>query len=152
MWLWTESFLQARTQQVKGPWRSVITADLSSRSTTRICHIPFVVQYFHRRLRRIYTSWMKRVRMCKYADDCTVYASVPSSCLSNTQKVLDCLQSWATSKLIICFWTPRKLRICRNSIEPKILWINNTHQERVSQFKLLGVRQQNNLCWNYHFK
>jgi len=53
---------------------------------------------------------------------------------------------------IICYWTPRKLKICGNSVKPEILRINNTHLERVSQFKLLGVWKQSNLRWNYHFE
>ena len=38
----------------------------------------------------------------------------------------------------------------KHSIEPETLRINNAQVERVSQFKLLGVWQQNNLRWNYH--
>ena len=91
--------------------------------------------------------------MCKYADDCTVYESVPNGCSSNMQKVLDVLQSWATTNNMLL--NPKKTKdmwisFCKNSIKPEALRINNIQLERVSQFKLLGFWQQNNLRWNYH--
>ena len=40
---------------------------------------------------------------------------------------------------------------CKNSVEAHLLRINDDSCfERVSKFKLLGVWQQDNLCWNYH--
>ena len=44
------------------------------------------------------------------------------------------------------------ISFCKNPVEPDTLRINNTQLERVSQFKLLGVWQQNNLRWNYHIE
>ena len=38
----------------------------------------------------------------------------------------------------------------KHSIEPETQRKNNAQVERLSQFKLLGVWQQNNLRWNYH--
>ena len=91
--------------------------------------------------------------MCKYADDCTIYESVPSGCSSNMQKVLVGLQSWATTNNMLL--NPNKTKdmwisFRKHSIEPGTLPINNAQVERVSQFKLLGVWQQSNLRWNYH--
>ena len=42
------------------------------------------------------------------------------------------------------------ISFCKHSIEPETMRINNAQVKRVSQFKLLGVWQQNNLRWNYH--
>ena len=43
-----------------------------------------------------------------------------------------------------------QLPFCKNSIEPDLLRINDSCLERVSKCKLLGVWQEDNLCWNYH--
>ena len=69
------------------------------------------------------------------------------------QKVLDGLQSWATTNNMLL--NPKKTKdmwisFRKHPIEPETLRINNAQVERVSQLKLLGVWQQNNLRWNYH--
>ena len=82
--------------------------------------------------------------MCKYADDCRAVESIPIGELSNMQEVLlNGLQNWATTKNMLL--NPKK-----NSIKPDVLRISDSCLERVSKFKLLGVWQQDNLCWNYH--
>ena len=69
-----------------------------------------------------------RVKMCKYADDCTASESIPNGELSNMQKVLDGLQNWATTNNMLLnlkktkdMWIP----FCENSIEPDLLRIND---------------------------
>ena len=42
------------------------------------------------------------------------------------------------------------ISFCKNSIEPDLLRRNDSCLQRVSKFELLGVRQQDNLCWSYH--
>ena len=152
LWLWTKSFLQARTQQVKLP--GVL-------SSTQICPAgvpqgsvisPLLLSIFIDDFYDFIPVEMERVRMCKYVG-CTVYESVPSGCSSNMQKVLDGLQSWATTNNMLL--NPKKTKnmwisFRKHSIEPETLRINNAQVERVSQFKLLRVWQQNNLRWNYH--
>ena len=44
-----------------------------------------------------------RVKMSKYADDCTASESIPNGELSNMQKVLDGLPNWATTNNIFFF-------------------------------------------------
>ena len=88
LWLWTKSFLQARTQQVKLP--GVL-------SSTQICPAgvpqgsvisPLLFSIFIDDFDDFIPVEMERVRMCKYADDCTVYGSVPSGCSSICRKFL----------------------------------------------------------------
>ena len=152
LWLWTKRFLHERTQQVKLP--GVL-------SSTQICPAgvpqgsvisPLLFSIFIDDFDHFIPVEMERVRMCEYADDCTVYESAPNGCSSNMQKVLDGLQSWATTNNTLL--NPKKTKdmwisFCKNPVEPDTLRINNTQLERVSQFKLLGVWQQNNLRWNY---
>ena len=91
--------------------------------------------------------------MSKYADDCTASESIPNGELPNMQKVLDGLQNWATTNNMLLNSKKSKdmwISFCKNSIEPDLLRINDSCLERVSIFKLLGVWQQDNLCWNYH--
>ena len=69
------------------------------------------------------------------------------------QKVPDGLQNWATTNNMLLNSKKTKdmwISFCKNSIEPDLLRINDSWLERVSKFKLLGVWQQDNLCWNYH--
>ena len=72
---------------------------------------------------------------------------------SLTLPFVDGLQSWATTNNMLL--NPKKTKdmwisFRKHSIEPETLRINNAQVERVSQFKLLGVWQQNNLRWNHH--
>ena len=153
MWLWTKSFLQARTQQVKLPGVLSSTQICPAGVPQRSVISPLLFSIFIDDFDDFIPVEMERVRMCKYADDCTVYESVPSGCSSNMQKVLDGLQSWASTNNMLL--NPKKTKdmwisFRKHSIEPETLRINNAQVERVSQFKLLGVWQQNNLRWNYH--
>ena len=98
LWQWIQSFLQDRTQQVKLP--GVL-------STTRNCPagVPqgFVISpllfgiFIDDFDDSIPVELQGRVKMCKYADDCTASESIPNGELSNVQKVLDGLQNWATT-------------------------------------------------------
>ena len=77
--------------------------------------------------------------MCKYADDCTAFESIPIGELSNMQEVLDGLQNWATTNNILL--NPKKTKdmwilFSENSIKPDALRINDSCLKRVSKFKL----------------
>ena len=101
LWLWTKSFVQARTQQVKLP--GVL-------SSTQICPAgvpqgsvisPLWFSIFIDDFDDFIPVEMERVRMCKYADDCTVYESVPSGCSSICRKFL--MASRAGLPQITCY-------------------------------------------------
>ena len=86
-----------------------------------------------------------RVQMCKYADGCTAFESIPIGELSNMQEVLDGLRNWATTNNMLL--NPKKTKnmwisFSKNSIKPDALRINDSCLERVSKFKLLGVWQK----------
>ena len=84
LWLCTKSFLQEITQQVN------LAGVLSS---LQICQAgvaqgsalspPLLFSIFIDDFGNFIPVEMERVRMCKYADDCTVYESVPNGCSSN---------------------------------------------------------------------
>ena len=137
-------------------WCTINNADLPGGCTTRICHIPFTFRYLYRIDDfddSIPVELQGRVNMCKYADDCTASQSIPNGELSNMQKVLDGLQNWAATNNMLLNSKKTKdmwISFCKNSIEPDLLRRNDSCLERVSNFKLLGVWQQDNLCWNYH--
>ena len=69
------------------------------------------------------------------------------------QEVLDGLQNWATTNNMTL--NPKKTKdmwtsFSKNSLKPNALRINDSCLERLLNFKLLGVWQEDNLCWSYH--
>ena len=141
---WIQSFLQGRTQQLKLPGVLSTTqtcpAGVSQGSVTSPLLFGIFIDDFDD---SIHVELQRRVKVCKYADDYTASESIPNGELSNMQKVLDSLQNWATTNNM---W----ISSCKNPIENDLLRINDSCLEGVSKFMLLGVWQQDNLCWNYH--
>jgi len=154
LWQWIRSFLQGRTQQVKLP-------GVLSTTRTRPAGVPqgsvispsmfgiFIDDFED----STPVELQGRVKMCKYADDCTASEIIPNAELSNMQTVPDGLQNWATTNNVLLNSKKTKdmwISFCKTSIEPDLLRINDSCLERVSKFKLQRVWQQDNLCWNYH--
>ena len=154
LWQWIKSFLQDRTQKAKLPGVLSTTrtcpAGVSQGSVISPLLFGILIDDFDD---CIPVELQGRVKMCKYADDCTASEIIPNGELSNMQKVLDGLQNWATTNNMLLNSKKTKdmwISLCKNSIEPDLLQINDSCFKRVSRFKLLGVWQQDNLCWNSH--
>ena len=141
-WLWLQSFLDGRTQQVElnsfmssvsscpagVPRGSVISPTLFN------VHINDILQY----------SIQKSIEAdaYKYADDCTSDESVKEGTVSHMQEVLNSRQKWAdANKMALNSKKTKDMWICfRDCIpEPPHLSIDSEMIERTSSFKLLGV-------------
>lgn len=155
LWMWIQSFLSNRTQQVKLP---------GTLSTVRSCpagvpqgsvlspllfniHIDDIDD-------AIPIELHDQVRVCKYADDCTATMRVPRGEESKMQAVLNSFQIWADNNGMSLNTTKTKdMWICfllKGTSEPEKLELSEAEIERVPTFKLLGVWQQDNLRWNEH--
>ena len=167
LWLWIQSFLSFRTQQVKLP-STVSTIRPCPAGVPQGCVISSLLFNIHiDDIEDAIPSELRdQVRVCKYADDCTVFMKIQRGSESKMQAVLDSLQRWAdinnmslnttkTKDMWICFLSvgtsePERLKLSNVTSEPERLKLSNVEIERVPTFKLLGVWQQENLRWNHH--
>ena len=167
LWLWIQSFLSFRTQQVKLP-STVSTIRPCPAGVPQGCVIsPLLFNIHIDDIEDAIPSELRdQVRVCKYADDCTVFVKIQRGSESKMQAVLDSLQRWAdinnmslnttkTKDIWICFLSvgtsePERLKLSNVTSEPERLKLSNVEIERVPTFKLLGVWQQENLRWNHH--
>ena len=117
-WLWTRSFLENRSQQVK------LAGTLSS---TQPCPagVPqgsvISPTLFNVHVNDLETSIPDHlsINTCKYADDCTQDEIVIRGTCSHMQEVLDALQQWSTSnKMTINPKKTKDMWICFNNAVP----------------------------------
>ena len=155
LWLWIQSFLSSRTQQVKLP-STVSTIRPCPAGVPQGCVISPLLFNIHidNIEDAIPNERRDQVRVCKYADDCTVFMKIQRGSESKMQAVLDSLQRWADINNMSLNTTKTKdMWICFLSVgssEPERLRLSNVEIERVPTFELLGVWQQENLRWNHH--
>ena len=153
-WLWVQSFLSGRTQQVK------INQTLSS-----IEGCPAGVPQgsalsptlFNIHIDDLDTSVPEdlEVTTYKYADDCTHSECIMKGECSNMQKVLDSVQNWSNAnRMKLNAKKTKDMWICfgKSIPQPPNLYIGDVMIERVNSFKLLGVSCQSNMKWNSHIK
>ncbi len=151
-WLWCQSFLTNRTQQVK-------FLDVLSRVETVPAGVPQGA-VISPTLFNIYINDMEDcipnelpTTTCKYADDCSQYEPVSTGPNSKMQEVVNFLEDWATqNKMELNTGKTKDMWIgfTRSSPAPPSISIGNEMIERVTKFKLLGVTMQNDLKWKSH--
>ena len=152
--MWTKSFLEERSQQVK-------LGDTKSRTVISRAGVPqgsvLPPTLFNVHINDLEDSipGHLNVSSCKYADDYTQYDIIQKYGNSKIQEALDAVDNWAiVNKMQLNKKTTKDMWICfRNDIEPPsplILGISTI--ERVTSFKLLGVWHQNDLKWNQHIQ
>ena len=154
LWLWIQSFLDGRSQQIK------LNSFLSSVSSCP-AGVPqgsvISPTLFNVHINDIEDSVPNSIAVDthKYADDCTLDQSVKEGDVSKMQEVLNSIQTWADfNKMALNSKKTKDMWICfRDCIsEPPPLTIGGETIERTSSFKLLGVWHQNTLKWNDHVK
>ena len=156
LWPWIQSFLTDRTQQVKLP---------GALSTKRFCPVgvpqgsvisPLLFNVFIDDIDdAIPVNLRDRVRVCKYADDCTFYESISTNDESSMQVVLNSIHEWTTSNHMLINSKKTKdmlLTFRKSPTTPDSLHLGNCELDRVNVFKLLGVCFQDDLCWNHHIE
>ncbi|CAB4012084.1 RNA-directed DNA polymerase from mobile element jockey [Paramuricea clavata] len=153
-WLWTRSFLEGRSQQVKlrgallsirpcltgVPQGSVISPTLFN------VHVDDLEDCIPNHL---------DINTHKYAYDCTQDEVIPYRSPSNMQEVLDTMNDWALrNKTKLYAKKTKDMWICFKAAipEPPSLKIGNDTIERVNSFKLLGLWINNTLKWNTHIE
>ena len=153
-WMWTKSFLEERSQQVK-------LGDTKSRTVICRAGVPqgsvISPTLFNVHINDLEDSvpGHLNVSSCKYADDCTQYDIIQEDDNSKIQEALDAVDNWAiVNKMQLNPKKTKDMWICfRNDIEPPSpLILGNSTIERVTSFKLLGVWHQNDLKWNQHIE
>ena len=140
-WLWLQSFLDGRTQQVK------LNSFISSVSSCP-AGVPqgsvISPTVFNVHINDIEDSIHKSIEADahKYADDCTLDESVKEGNVSHMQEVLNSMQKWAdANKMALNSKKTKDMWICFLDCipEPPPLLIDGEFIERTSSFKLLGV-------------
>ena len=93
LWLWIQSFLSSRTQQVKLP-STVSTIRPCPAGVPQGCVISSLLFNIHiDDVEDATTNELRdQVHVCKYADDCTVFMKIQRGSESKMQAVLDSLQ------------------------------------------------------------
>lgn len=156
LWLWIQSFLENRSQQVKIPDALSSTKPCPAGVPQGSVISPLLFNIFIDDFDDAIPEELRdQATMCKYADDCTVFECIPKGSPSDLQRVLDNLQNWSTENNMLLNSKKTKdmwISFHKTSNEPDPLIINDSCLERVAKFKLLGVWHQNNLCWNYHIE
>ena len=98
-----------------------------------------------------------RVRVCKYADDCTFYESTSTIDQSSMQVVLNSIHEWTTSNHMLINSKKTKdmlLTFRKSPTTPDSLYLGNCQLERVNVtvFELLRAWFQDDLRWNHHIE
>ena len=153
-WLWTRSFLEGRSQQVKlrGALSSIRPCLTGVPQGSVISPTLFNVHVDD--LEDCIPSYLD-INTHKYADDCTQDEVIPYGSTSNMQEVLDTMNDWAlrnkmklNAKKTKDMWISFKAAIP----EPPSLKIGDNTIERVNTFKLLGLWINDTLKWNTHIE
>ena len=144
LWLWIQSFLTDGTQQVKLPGalstKSACPAGVPQGSVIS----PLLFNIFIDDIDdAIPANLHDRVRVCKYADDCTFYESISTNDESSMQVVLNSIHEWTTSNHMLIINSKKTkdmlLTFRKSPTTPDSLHLGNCELERVNVFKLLGV-------------
>ena len=102
LWLWIQSYLTDRTQQVKLPG-ALSTKRFRPAGVLQGSVIsPLLFNVFIDDIDdAIPVNLRDRVRVCKYTDDCTFYESISTNDESSMQVVLNSIHEWTTSNLML---------------------------------------------------
>ena len=156
LWLWIQSFLTDRTQQVKLPGALSTKSPCLAGVLQGSLISPLLFNIFIDDVDdAIPANLCDRVRVCKYADDCTFYESISTNDEPSMQVILNSIHEWTISNHMLINSKKSKdmlLTFRKSPTTPDNLHLGNCELERVNVFKLLGVWFQDDLRWNHHIE
>ena len=139
-------------------WSSLYKKVLPSRCPARVCNFTAIILMYSvidDIDDTIPVNLRDRVRLCKYADDCTFYESISTNDESSMQVVLNSIHEWTTSNHMLINSKKTKdmlLTFRKSPTAPDSLLLGNCELDQVNVFKLLGVCFQDDLRWNHHIE
>ena len=153
-WLWIQSFLTGRSQQVNicGRLSSIASCPFGVPQGSIISPILFKVHINY--LEDGIPNYLN-MDTFKYADHCPQYEQVGSGNNSHMQEIMDAVSNRScNNEMIISARKTKDMWICFSELidKPPSIHIEDEIIERVNVFKLLGIWLQDNLKWNKHIE
>ena len=146
-WLWMQSFLEGRSQQVKIHDTLSCKIFCPSRVPQGSVLSPKLFNVYSNDLEDCIPKHLS-INTHKYADDCTQGEEIPHGGTSNMQDILNKMNDWARrSKMELNPKKTKDIWICfkQNIPEPPLLAIGDDMIDMVKSFKLLGLWCSNSL-------